>query len=200
VHIKRMSVCSDRGFSLPELVVVLALLALMAVFTAPSFYRWLLRDQVDQAARSLLATFSYARGEALRLGRRVNVCRADGTAHCAKPSLRCGSGIHAGTDNWACGWLVTTDAGSGSDDAPSRQAGQMRVLRRYPAHVALFISSPAAMLSFTPPAGQVIANFRSFEVAAAVSLVADQAQLTRCIRLAIGGRARISDGVCKAAS
>jgi len=77
MHIKRNLTRPGAGFQLPELMVVLALLLLTAVLTAPTFQRWLLRDHVDQAARALLATLSYARSEASRLGRRVTVCRAD---------------------------------------------------------------------------------------------------------------------------
>jgi len=187
------------GFVLPELAVVLALLTLMAVLTAPTFRGWLLRDQVDQAARNLLATFSYARSEAQRLGRRVEVCRADSSAHCAAMASRCGAGAQARGDNWACGWLVTMAAepllpiGLGGGGASQRS----RVLRRYPASTGLSIISPTTALSFMPPAGQVAGNFRSFEIKAlAPAWAASRMSLSRCIRLAIAGRPRISDGAC----
>lgn len=205
MHIKRVLRRSCTGFILAELVAILALLALMAVLTAPTFQRWLLRDRIDQAARSLLTTFSYARGEALRLGSKINVCRADDTAHCAKTTWRCGSGTHARADNWACGWLVMIDAESAADAAydgvPDPVTGGSRVLRRYSASTGLSIVSPAAALPFTPPAGQVVGSFRSFEIApAAAAWAASQAPLMRCIRLAAGGRSRISDGACGSAS
>jgi len=188
MYLERMFPRRAAGFVLPELLVTFALLALMAVLSVPSFDHWLLRDRVDQAAHSLLATFSYARNEALRLGGAVSVCRADSTAHCAKASAPCGKGAHASADNWACGWLVT----SGTSDPE-----HLRVLRRYPPSAGLSIVSPATILSFTPPAGQVMGSFRSFEIAAiSPAWAAGLTQLTRCIRLAIGGRPRISDGAC----
>jgi len=211
MHIKRCIARRGAGFLLPELLVVLVLLTLMTVLSAPTFQHWLLRDSVDQAARALLATFSYARSEATRLGCRVTVCRADGAAQCANTSSPCGTGLHASANNWACGWLVMADVGAapppstvlsfdqGSD--PDPLAKHSRVLRRYPASEGLAIVSPAAKLSFTPPAGQVIGNFRSFEIAVtAASWAAGQTSLKRCIRLAAGGRARVSVGACGSSS
>ena len=63
------------GFTLFETVIVIALIAIVATLTVPSFIAWHIRDQVDARARTLLSTLSYARGEALRRGavsRRVN--------------------------------------------------------------------------------------------------------------------------------
>jgi len=208
MHIKRNLIRRGAGFQLPELMVVLALLLLTAVLSAPTFQRWLLRDHVDQAARALLATLSYARSEASRLGRRVTVCRADGGGQCATASSQCGAGSHASADNWACGWLVMADTGAASlvvrfdtDNEANSFAERSRVLRRYPASDGLSIVSPAAKLSFTPPAGQLIGNFRSFEIAVtAAAWAAGQTSLTRCIRLAAGGRARITNGACGSSS
>jgi type IV fimbrial biogenesis protein FimT len=224
MYFKRRFARHAAGFVLPELLVTFALLALMAVLSVPSFDHWLLRDQVDRAARSLLATFSYARNEALRLGGPVSVCRAADTAHCAKASAPCGKGAHARADNWACGWLVTSgsadsslslslssSSSSSSSESESESghgsgagagaAEPLRVLRRYPPSAGLSITSPANVLAFTPPAGQLMGGFRSFEIAVvSPAWATGLAQLTRCIRLAIGGRPRISDGACGHAS
>jgi type IV fimbrial biogenesis protein FimT len=61
------------GFTLVELCVVLAVMAIIATFSAPSFFAWQMRDQVDARARSLFATLSLARAEALRRGRARHV-------------------------------------------------------------------------------------------------------------------------------
>jgi type IV fimbrial biogenesis protein FimT len=162
----------------------------IAVLAGPAFNHWLLRDRADQMARSLLATFTFARNESLRLGARIDVCRDDGTAHCAKNTQRCGSSEVSRTDNWACGWLVTVDARAGAT---------ARLLRSYPGNRGLAVISPATMLSFTPPAGQVLGNFRTFELSPAMLPDgAARTRLTRCIRLAVAGRPRLTDGPCAA--
>ncbi|BCF98225.1 hypothetical protein PPGU19_027940 [Paraburkholderia sp. PGU19] len=71
-----------RGFTLFETLVVIALLAIAATLTVPSFVAWRVRDRVDARARALLSTLSYARGEALRRGARVTVCRIDAARRC----------------------------------------------------------------------------------------------------------------------
>lgn len=67
--------CGARGFTLVETMVVVALLAVVAVMATPSFVAWHVRDQVDALAKALVSTLAYARGEALRRGARVTVCR-----------------------------------------------------------------------------------------------------------------------------
>ncbi len=202
------------GFTLLEALVVVALLALTASAALPSFRFWLLRDRVDQATRDLLDSFAYARTQAQRTGRKVTLCRVDSRHQCANTSVLCGQGSQARGDNWACGWLVTVAMPAAADarvDAIERRADMRmartssapssRILREYGANRAVTVTSPPAALSFTPPVGQVIGSFRDFQITPAVwaadaAEAASAPQLARCIRLAAGGRARVSEGLC----
>jgi len=182
-----------RGFVLPELMAVMALLVIVAMLAAPTFIDSLLRDRVDQLTRNLLNTFTFARNEALRLGARVDVCRDDGSAHCAKSTQLCGLSDAARADNWACGWLVVADAQR--DTSPS----SVRLLRIYSGSHALAAIGVATALTFTPPAGQILGSFRTFEISPIRSPSGvGRARLTRCIRLAIAGRPRLTEGPCGA--
>jgi type IV fimbrial biogenesis protein FimT len=98
-----------RGFTLFETLVVIALLAIVATLTVPSFVAWRVRDQVDARARALLSTLSYARGEALRRGARVTVCRIDAARRC----LAAGQSCKTGVIDWSCGWAVMIERGGG---------------------------------------------------------------------------------------
>jgi type IV fimbrial biogenesis protein FimT len=170
------------GFSLVELLVVIALTASAAVVAAPMFSAWHARDRVDGAARALLASMTLARGEAIARGVRVVVCAVDGTARCAPSFEPCPRGAIA----WSCGWAVVADPG------PSAQA--LRVYRRAP---GVSIAARTVPVEFTPPAGQVIGGFRRFELAAAGAIGASDAdRLRRCIRIAAGGRPRLDRGGC----
>ncbi len=83
----KTDVCSSaasRGFTLVEMLVVVALLALMAVIATPSFVAWHVRDQVDARAHALLTTLTYARSEAQKRGR-----ARDRLPHRCSPSLPC---------------------------------------------------------------------------------------------------------------
>jgi type IV fimbrial biogenesis protein FimT len=182
-----------RGFVLPELMAVMALLVIVTMLAAPTFNEWLLRDRVDQLTRNLLNTFTFARNEALRLGARVDVCRDDGSAHCAKSTQLCGPSDAARADNWACGWLVVANAQR--DTGPS----SVRLLRIYSGSYPLAAIGVATVLTFTPPAGQILGSFRTFEISPVMSPPGvGRARLTRCIRLAIAGRPRLTEGPCGA--
>ncbi|SOE82584.1 type IV fimbrial biogenesis protein FimT [Caballeronia arationis] len=170
------------GFTVVELSVVLAV---MAIIATPSFLAWHLRDQVDARARALFSTLSLARSEAVKRGARVTLCRIDVARHCLAPGKNCGSGAA----DWSCGWALFVER----DGAPV-------LLRAQPASPSIAIAGATTDLSFTPPAGQVIGGFRSFDFSARNSRLAASALSARCIRLATGGRARMTQGGCGAAA
>ncbi|MBP0590948.1 GspH/FimT family pseudopilin [Paraburkholderia sp. LEh10] len=173
-----------RGLTLFETLVVIALLAIIATLTAPSFVAWHLRDQVDARAREMLSTLSYARGEALRRGTRVTVCRIDAARRC----LATGQPCKTGAVDWSCGWAVMIERGGG-----------LYPLRVQPDLASVSIAGALTSLTFTPPAGQANGSFRSFDIGPRVDSIATQGKdWRRCIRIAAGGRARIADGACGA--
>lgn len=176
----------QRGFTLVETLAVVVLLAIIAVMATPSFVAWHLRDQVDARAKALASTLAYARSEAMRRGARVTVCRIDAARHCLAAGQACGNGV---TD-WSCGWAVLAERG-----------GALSLLRSHPLLTAVSITGTQTNLTFTPPAGQLIGTFRSFDIAPRVRSKATQGdKWRRCIHIAAGGRARIVEGACGAAS
>jgi len=177
---------SCAGFTLVETLAVVALLVVIAVMATPSFVAWHMRDQVDARARALLSTFAYARSEALRRGARVTVCRVDAARACLGSGQSCGDGIA----DWACGWAVFVE-----------QGGTLSLLRAQPLLAAVSITGVQTDMTFTPPAGQLFGAFRNFDIAPRNPTRAMQGNpWRRCIRIASGGRARISEGACTAAS
>jgi type IV fimbrial biogenesis protein FimT len=174
------------GFTLIETLVVIALLAVVAVMTAPSMVAWHTRDQVDARARALLSTLSYARSEAVKRGARVTVCRVDAARRC----LASGQACRAGVADWSCGWAVMVD-----------RIGTPMILRAQAELAAVSIAGTQTNLTFTPPAGQLIGSFRSFDIAPHFPSRATQGQpWRRCVRIAAGGRPRMTEGACGAAS
>jgi type IV fimbrial biogenesis protein FimT len=174
------------GFTLIETLVVAALLAVVAVMTAPSMVAWHTRDQVDARARALLSTLSYARSEAVKRGARVTVCRVDAARRC----LASGQACRAGVADWSCGWAVMVD-----------RIGTPMILRAQAELAAISIAGTQTNLTFTPPAGQLIGSFRSFDIAPHFPSRATQGQpWRRCVRIAAGGRPRMTEGACGAAS
>lgn len=171
------------GFSLVELLVVIALVAGSALAAAPLLSEWRARDRADGAARALLASLTLARSEAIARGARVVVCPADGAGRCLPKDQRCAQGL-AG---WPCGWIVVVD--------PQR-AGIL--LRRHRPLRGVSIAATGAAAEFTPPAGQIIGGFRRFEFATPSAAASGASPAWgRCIRVAAGGRARLDRGGCE---
>lgn len=178
------------GFSLVELLIVTVLAAVGAAVAAPIFSEWHARDRVDRAARALLASLTFARGEALARGSRVAVCPVAGEARCAPA----GRGCALGAWGWSCGWAVLAEP---EHVGPALRRHRYAALRVYPQVAGVAISATAARVEFTPPAGQVIGGFSHFEFAAVAARAGAQAdRLRRCIRIAAGGRPRLERGGC----
>ncbi|TAL98214.1 MAG: prepilin-type N-terminal cleavage/methylation domain-containing protein [Paraburkholderia sp.] len=174
------------GFTLVETLVAIAMLAVLAVLATPSFFAWRVRDQVDARAKALVSTLVFARGEAVRRSARVTVCRIDSALHC----LAAGKPCPAGTADWSCGWAVM-----------SERAGRSSLLRVLPDLAAVSVTGTLTDVAFTPPAGQVIGSFRSFEFAPRSPSAATRGdRWRRCVRIAAGGRARVIEGTCGASS
>jgi type IV fimbrial biogenesis protein FimT len=82
----------QRGFTAIELMVTLAVLAVLAAIAAPSFTPLIERWRVRQATEDLQSTLYYARSEAIKRGGGVTIAAAAG--------------------GWADGWTVAGGGGT----------------------------------------------------------------------------------------
>lgn len=102
----------QRGFSLIELLVVIAIIAVLATLAAPSFAGLIANISVSRAVNNFIADTRYARGEGMRRGVNVTICRSTNPM-ATTPLCSAGSGSSVGA--WMEGWVVFIDEnGNGS--------------------------------------------------------------------------------------
>lgn len=134
-HTGPRAVREERGFTTIEIMVVVVILGLLAVFAAPSFTTLIERWRVRQAAEDLVSTLTFARSEAIRRGGGVVLRRST-------PNSTDCPGITAEAAQWGCGWQVFVDSNGDGTRQPgeellriSHAPRQLRVTRS--THVAL---------------------------------------------------------------
>ncbi len=91
------------GFSLLELLLTLALVAIVFAIGIPSMNTFIQNDRLVTQINTLVGHLSYARSEAVKRSQQVAVCVSSNTTSCT------------GGNNWEDGWIIYVDLdGDGS--------------------------------------------------------------------------------------
>lgn len=93
----------SSGFTMVELMVVVAIVGILTAVAVPSFTSYLARQQLRDQTSAFARAVNLARVEAVKRGRNVMVCRSNAPEALPRPAC----GTHAG--NWASGWVVFAD-------------------------------------------------------------------------------------------
>jgi len=98
----------QSGVTLVELMITLAVAAILMSMALPSFQGAIIRSRLNTSTNEFLAAINFARSEAVKLGRTVKLCKSQDSASCS-------------TDddvNWEAGWIALADSnGDGSIDS-----------------------------------------------------------------------------------
>ncbi|MEY6434096.1 GspH/FimT family pseudopilin [Thioalkalicoccus limnaeus] len=86
-----------RGFTLLELMITVALVAILTTLGVPSFREAMQNNRAATQTNDLLAALSLARSEAVRRGAIVSVCPSTDQATCADAT------------DWSTGWILFVD-------------------------------------------------------------------------------------------
>lgn len=110
------------GFTLVELMVVLALMAILAALVVPSFNDMTLSSKLRTQVNDLAAGVALARSEAIKRNQQVSLCASSNGTSC--------------TGTWGQGWIVIS--------------GATVILRHGPAASGFLINAGTTSFTFQP--------------------------------------------------
>jgi type IV fimbrial biogenesis protein FimT len=85
------------GYTIFELVMVMAIVAILAAIAIPSFKYVTSSNRIASEVNELLGDMQFARSEAIKEGKSVTICTSANGTSCAN------------TPNWQLGWIVFLD-------------------------------------------------------------------------------------------
>jgi type IV fimbrial biogenesis protein FimT len=95
LYLKRISKVNNKGFTLIELMIVIAILAILFVVAVPAYKNLQVRQKINGQANFLFSVVYQARSEAIKRSSVVTICKSNNGQACG------------GT--WSDGWLMFAD-------------------------------------------------------------------------------------------
>lgn len=123
------------GFTLLELMVTLAVAAILVTIAIPSYRGLVQRNTVTAAVNDLVGDLNYARSEAVTRGQRIYLCKSNDQSTCTS------------NDDWNKGWIVFAPAPDDTDDPP-KVINLLRVRGPLDDQIAIGDDSSANRVSF----------------------------------------------------
>lgn len=171
--------------TLIELMVVLAITALLVTLAAPSFVRMIQSNAVSGSVNTFLGDLRFARSEAIRRGGNVVMCRSD-TPEATAPT--CGTGAGAGNAGWSTGWIVFLEQGT-NDNFDSGTDTLLRVQSATKSVDAITDNPSSTKFKFTAT-GRLQASGNTAALTFGGTAFASSTKRTVCVSL--GGRGRVA--------
>jgi type IV fimbrial biogenesis protein FimT len=95
----------DSGFTLIELMVTLAVAAILATVAIPSFWNIIQSNRATTEANELVTALHFARSEAIKRGARISLCPSTNQTGCT------------GGADWSNGWIIFLDTAANDGSA-----------------------------------------------------------------------------------
>lgn len=125
----------ESGFSIVELVVTLAVAAILLAIATPSLGAFFRTNRLAASTNDVVLSLQLARAEAARRGRAVSLCRSSDGSTCTAGAA------------WAGGWIVFQDANAAGTPAPTSADSELiRVFQ--PLDEGLTLTAPADYVRF----------------------------------------------------
>ncbi|MBS7807511.1 GspH/FimT family pseudopilin [Variovorax sp. PCZ-1] len=126
-----------QGFTLIELMVTIAILAIVTTLAAPSMVSFVARWQLSNAVNTFTSSMKLARSEAVKRGRSAFMCRTTNGTTCTAGGGRL----------WATGWIVYVD----NDNSSSLTANDTTIwVQQNLTAIDTISSSNFTEIQFTP--------------------------------------------------
>lgn len=175
---------NSSGVTLLELMITIALAALLSMMALPSFLSYIHSTRVNTATSLLHVALLHARSESIKRNTNVILCRSDNPD---APLPTCAQGNHP--TGWATGWIVYVDK-----DRNAVLNATDEVIRT---QSALFKSAEQGSILSTPhrnaitfrATGQTFGSYLQFSVSQAAQR--NDPGINRYLCIAAGGRARV---------
>jgi type IV fimbrial biogenesis protein FimT len=172
---------NSNGVTLLELVVVIAIAAVLVTLAVPSFTSLSERSAVSGHVNMFIGTLRFARSEAIKAGSSVVICRSS-NSETATPTC------DANGNDWRLGWIVfvNRDLDAGNNYNPGNGDTLLKVQGEIPSSGGIVPAATVGKLVFRPTgimaagASQLVFNSRS---------LSSEQQKVVCI--SFQGRARI---------
>ncbi|WP_293641502.1 GspH/FimT family pseudopilin [Polaromonas sp.] len=180
-----------RGMTLIELMVAIALVAIIMAIGVPSYRYITYSSRIAGEINSLLGDLQFARSEAAKEGVPVTVCASTDGTSCS------------GSAAWSSGWIVFVDNSTAGTAVPGNAVVDSgdTVLRKYPSIAAFdsFLASNSAA-AFTFNRDGFLINQTADPVTLTLKPVnGTDTKWTRCLAVAMIGRMtvqRSGTGAC----
>ena len=124
----------EAGFTLIELMVTVAVLAIILAIAVPGFQAFIASGRVTTTTNDMVGALTLARSEAIRRGTRVTLCKSSDGASCTDAG------------GWEQGWIAFVDPTRGADAAVD--AGETIVARFESAPGTMAIAGDGGVVNF----------------------------------------------------
>ncbi|ADE17005.1 putative type-4 fimbrial pilin related signal peptide protein (plasmid) [Nitrosococcus halophilus Nc 4] len=169
-----------HGFTLVELIITLAIAAILVTMAVPSFTNTIRNNRLVTDTNNLITAFNLARSEAIKRGVSSAICSGSESAGCG--------------GNWNSGWIVFVD----SDEDCAYTAGTDTLLRVYEGleNSTLEVKQDSSSETCTAFNSRGMNTTAEFDKELTFTLCSPGLGKTRILSISPLGRTNKSEGAC----